>query len=166
MREYDFNNSLLVGEEGEQIVATYLHNLSQFQEIKDVRDYPEFRTLDIDFVAKTTQGEVVSLEIKTDTYDTGNLFYETFSCVETSSIGCMEKTNADYILYYFTKTKELYILHTEEFRKWVNFKSYNFRSKKLFNIRHDQTRYTSMGYLIPKKYIEGSFEYYLKIKID
>lgn len=165
MKTYDFNESILIGEAGEEIVTNYLYSLSQFEEIKDVRDYSEFREMDIDLVAKTASGDIIALEIKTDTYDSGNLFYETISYLETDSLGCMEKTSADYILYYFTKTNELYILNTEEFRKWVNHKSYNFRSKIIHNIRHDYSKYTSKGYIIPKRYMEGSFEHYLKIQI-
>lgn len=165
MRVYDFKDTINVGAQGESIIYDYLQNLDSFHEIKDVRDYPEFRDMDIDFVAQTTTSDIVSLEIKTDTYDTGNLFYEYTSCIETQSIGCMQKTQATYILYYFTKTKELYILQTDEFRQWVNDNIHTFRARQVKNWRYNGSQYTSLGYLIPKIYIENNFEYYLKIKI-
>lgn len=158
MNTYDFKDSILVGEEGERIITSYLQGLTNISAIKDVRDMDDFRDMDIDLVLKTIEGEIISIEIKTDTYDTGNLFYEYLSCIETGILGCMEKTQADYIFYYFTKTKELYILPVPQFREWVHKKTYNFQTKKLFNNRHDLSKYTSAGYLIPKRYLEGSFE--------
>lgn len=158
MNTYDFKDSILVGEEGERIITSYLQGLTNIADIRDVRDMDDFQDIDIDLVLKTIEGEIISIEIKTDTYDTGNLFYETYSCIETNSVGCMEKTQADYILYYFTKTNELYILNTAQFRAFVKEKSYNFQKKRLYNVRHDFSKYTSEGYLIPKIYLESSFD--------
>lgn len=165
MKDHEFSKSTLIGEMGEKRIMEFVKSLSFIEDIKDVSKDKQFQSLDIDLVAKLKDNSIKSIEIKTDTYDTGNLFYETMSCVETNSIGCMEKTEADLIFYYFIKTKELYILRTKELRKWFHNKKYNFQIKTLNNWRYDNSKYTSKGYAIPKRYLEGAFEHYQKYVI-
>ena len=55
-------------------------------------------------------GNVITVEAKADKVISSNIFFETISNKEKNTLGCMLKTEADYIFYYFIAFKELYIL--------------------------------------------------------
>lgn len=161
--------SLKIGEQGEDIIYDYLKNLKNVKYIEDVRDDFGYRKADIDFIVKMNHIDEYSVEVKTDNYISPNIFFETYSCVETDSIGCMRKTKAEFIFYYFLKSKELYILKTKQFNKWFDdnidkFQEKSFRNKR-FNPDKENKKdeyYTSKGYVIPKTYLEANFKHYKK----
>lgn len=160
---HDFQKSYDIGKQGEEYIIQYIKSLENVLYIEDVREDKVYQNKDIDIVVTLKNNTKVKVEIKTDTYDTGNIFYETMSCIETNSIGCIEKTQADLILYYFINTKELYIFDTKEYKKWFNNKKYNFTKKKFLNYYNNGTsKYTTEGFIIPKRYLEGSFTKYIK----
>lgn len=160
---HDMNSSLIVGEKGENIIYNYLKQHKKISNIRDVRNLYEYRKKDIDYIIDIGDMKDVGIEIKTDTYNSPNIFYETFSCIETNSIGCLRKTKATYIFYYFLKTGELYILHTEAFNKWFDRNINNFTKKQLKNKRYNGVDlYTSEGYTIPKVFLENNFKMYQK----
>lgn len=104
-----------------------------------------------------------TIEIKTDRYTSGNIFYETMSNKEYDVAGCMIKSKADFLFYYFTVTHELYIMKFNQYREWFNENIDNFNKKELKNIdRKRINTYTSVGYLIPKAYLETNFKGYKK----
>lgn len=169
MREiYEFNKSLSVGELGENIVEKYLNKLGNVKKVESVKDIRAYQKEDIDFIVHLANGKKVSVEVKSDSYKSGNLYYETKSCVEFNTLGCFEKTKADYIFYYFLNLKVLYIFKTKKFRSWVhkeimehNYNSQNskIRKKEVFNrTRNNEDIYTSQGYTIPLRYIESELK--------
>lgn len=162
-------DSLKIGECGENIIYDYLKNLENVNYIEDVRDNFGYRKLDIDFIVKMNFINEYSVEVKTDNYISPNIFFEIYSCVETNSIGCMRKTKAEYIFYYFLKSKELYILKTKQFNEWFDKNIDKFKEKSFKNKRYNPDKenkedeyYTSKGYVIPKKYLEENFKFYKK----
>lgn len=166
---HDMESSLKIGEVGEDIIYDYLKKINTVNYIDDVRDNFGYRNIDIDFIVKMNRIDEYSIEVKTDNYISPNIFFETYSCVETDSIGCMRKTKAEYIFYYFLKSKELYILKTKELNKWFDLNVDKFEEKSFRNKRYnpnpkekEDEYYTSKGYVIPKKYLESNFKGYKK----
>lgn len=167
MKTHKFGNSLKIGDEGEKIVQEFLQNNPKVANIEDVSGVDEYRDRDIDLVVKFIDGKEATVEIKTDTYTSGNIFFETVSNLEYSVPGCMYKTQADYLFYYFTKTKELYILQMGKYREWFEANKSHFTEKKLKNInRKEDGTYTSIGYTIPKVYLETYFKNHKKVVIN
>lgn len=164
---YKFENSLTVGCEGEEKIKQFLLSLNNVLKVQSVQNIKKYQIDDIDFIIEFTNKKIATIEVKTDTYKSGNLYYETKSCVEKNTIGCLEKTKANYIFYYFNKYDRLYILKTNLFREWVREEIKNFNldpdnsklnKKQVFNKRYSDNNsnnlYTSEGYTIPLYYLE------------
>ena len=105
------------GEIGEEITLSLLENNKSISEIIDVRKDKKYQKWDIDFVIKKDDKDI-KLEVKTDAlaFRTKNIVYETYSNTKYNSIGCFEKTRANYILYYVLYTNVLYIIDIKKFR--------------------------------------------------
>lgn len=163
---YDFNKSLTVGNEGETKIKNFILSLDHVESIESVQNIKKYQEEDIDFIVTFKNKSKFTIEVKTDTYKSGNLYYETKSCVERNTLGCLEKTKADYIFYYFSKYDRLYILKTNPFRNWVKNEILKFsknpsksvlNKKEVFNritFGSNKGLYTSEGYTIPLSYIE------------
>lgn len=151
---YQFKESLKAGEKGENTIIDFLLSKGQVIRIEDVRNHKGYQENDIDIIVVDKNRTRHSCEIKTDSYTSGNLFYETLSCVETGSIGCIEKTKADCILYYFENLHKLYILPADAFRRFFRDYQYMFRRASVKNYRHNGDIYTTEGYLIPLNFLE------------
>ena len=163
---YEFKNSLNIGNEGEAKVKIFLLSLNNVSSVQSVQNIKKYQDDDIDFIVTLKDFRKFTIEVKTDTYKSGNLYYETKSCIEMNTPGCLEKTKADFIFYYFNKFDRLYILKTNLFRKWVqqeihkfnlNPKNSKLNKKEVFNKRANSgpnSIYTSEGYTIPLHYLE------------
>lgn len=152
---HDYDKSINIGKCGEQIIKSYFETNPNIESIVDVSKDLEYRDKDIDFIVKLKNGEDISIELKTDTYDTGNMFYEAISNKENKVLGCMIKSKAKCLFYYFIQTKELYIIDFKAYKKWVNENNKRFAKKKVKNInkrRNDIGH--SIGLLIPKRIFE------------
>lgn len=155
---YIFKDSLYLGKEGEKIIYKYFKETNKYKQIIDVSNNKNFQEKDIDFILIDKYNQEIYIEVKTDYYDTGNIFFEIISSIETLSIGCMFKTDAHFLCYYFIKTKELYIFNVKEYIKFIMENIDRFKLKKVKN-----KTYTSLGCLIPKTFIENNFNKYKKV---
>lgn len=137
-----FQQDLKTGNIGEEIILEFLKENKATKSVLDVRNDKFFQDIDTDFIQETLQNEIYKIEVKTDTlaHKTGNLAYEHTSNKYGNTIGCFEKTRADYIFYYLTETKELYILHTESLRNYVLLNKNRFREVDMGD--------NALGYLI------------------
>lgn len=137
-----FQQDLKTGNIGEEIIFEFLKGNIATRTILDVRHDKFFQDVDIDFIQETLQSEIRKIEVKTDTlaHKTGNLAYEHTSNKYYNTIGCFEKTRADYIFYYLTETKELYILHTESLRNYVSLNKNKLREVSMGD--------SALGYLV------------------
>lgn len=161
MRTHDFKKSIVVGAEGETLIKNWLHQNPKVTDVVDVSEDKKYQNQDIDFVVHTSDGGSFTVELKTDTYTSGNIFFETMSNVEHNVKGCMYKSQADFLLYYFTETRELYMLRLEEYRKWFEENISHFKKKAFRNVnRKRDGYYTSEGYTIPKVFLEKSMTTY------
>lgn len=165
MEPYEFSKSLVVGEIGERVVENYLSQLENVSKVESVRDVREYQKKDIDFIVYMKNGRKFSVEVKSDSYKSGNLYYETKSCIELNTKGCFEKAEADFIFYYFFNLGKLYMLKTNKFRNWVRkeismyFKdpSKSVLKEKIVANKTDSSEtgiYNSLGYTIPLRYME------------
>ena len=156
---HNFKESLVIGELGEVKILDYLQRSAAVENIIDVRDNKMYRDIDVDLLVQMATGMELKLEIKTDTYRSGNMYYETVSAEETGSIGGFEKTQADYMFYYFINLQTLYILEMNEYRNWFGSKKEEFDflgyQKKPKNARWNGSTYTSVGYAFPVSILEN-----------
>ena len=115
-----FHKDNIVGQNGEYIIYNYLSNHSSTINLVDVSKDKWFQQFDIDFIQVTNDG-INKIEVKTDRIAdrTGNMVYEIYSDKRFYTLGCFEKTEADYIFYYLINTNILYIFDTQELREWV-----------------------------------------------
>ena len=160
---YEFKSSNKIGRQGEQFVKQQILELHpNVVSITDVSDDKFYQKQDIDFVVDFTSGKQATVEIKTDTYKTGNMFFETISNEEYQTKGCLMKTNADFLFYYFSNYQNgvLYIFKMKAFRKFVLDNLPHFRERRVTNTTH-----TSIGYIVPLSYIENNFAEYKKYSV-
>lgn len=160
---YEFNSSNKIGHQGEQFVKQWILELHpNVSSITDVSDDKFYQKQDIDFVVDFTNGKQATVEIKTDTYKTGNMFFETISNEEYQTKGCLMKTNADFLFYYFSNYQNgvLYIFKMKDFRKFVLDNLSHFRMRRVTNTTH-----TSIGYIVPLSYIENNFAEHKKYSV-
>lgn len=161
---HEFNKSIKIGEYGEELIKEYLKNNYRVKSFEDVSHIERYQNRDIDLIVNFIDGTACAVEIKTDTYTSGNIFYETMSNIEHNVAGCMVISKADYLFYYFTETRELYILDFDKYRMWFKENKHNFCRKLLKNKNKAGTgTYTSEGYTIPKIFLENNFRWYKKI---
>lgn len=160
---YEFNSSNKIGHQGEQFVKQWILELHpNVSSITDVSDDKFYQKQDVDFVVNFTNGKQALIEIKTDTYKTGNMFFETISNEEYQTKGCLMKTNSDFLFYYFPNYQNgvLYIFKMKAFRKFVLDNLPHFRERRVTNTTH-----TSIGYIVPLLYIENNFSEYKKYSV-
>ena len=160
---YDFNSSNKIGHQGEQFVKQWILELHpNVSSIIDVSDDKLYQKQNIDFVVDFINGKQTTVEIKTDTYKTGNMFFETISNEEYRTKGCLMKTNADFLFYYFSNYQNgvLYIFKMKAFREFVLNNLSHFRERRVTNTTH-----TSIGYIVPLSYIENNFSGYKKYSV-
>lgn len=120
MVDTNINKDFKRGKIGEDKIIDFLSSHKSTLQLIDVSYDKWFQQCDVDLLQITNNG-INKIEIKTDfmAHRTGNLAYETTSCKYTNTIGCFEKTCADYIFYYIINTNVLYIFDTLELRQWV-----------------------------------------------
>lgn len=137
-----FQKDLKVGKAGEDVVLDFLKVNGSTKNVLDVREDKLFQELDIDFIQETLYSELRKIEVKTDTlaHKTGNLAYEHTSNKYYNTLGCFEKTKADYIFYYLSEIKSVYILKVSELRNYVRLNKNRLREVSMGD--------SALGYLI------------------
>ena len=162
-RIYDFKTSNELGKIGEEITEKYLDQSNKVKSYINVTKNKKYKDKDIDFITYMKNGDVITVEAKADKVISSNIFFETISNKEKNTLGCMLKTEADYIFYYFIAFKELYILKRKQYVDWVKKEKLYLPGcdyKEFYNrATNPETGltylYTTGGYIIPKKYIVG-----------
>ena len=161
---HNFPDSNRVGKQGEKIIRKYFESCQDIIHYEDVSDKKEYQDQDIDGILWRSTGDKGTVELKTDKYTTNRIFYETDSCVERHTPGCMNKTKAEYLYYYFPGYGCMYRIKMNEYREWFEenkkeFTSATFQNKSKFN----GSIYHSRGRLIPLPWFEQNFAHWEKI---
>lgn len=133
-----------VGLIGESVTMHYLDYYCETHKdrnagFSDVREDKKYQEDDIDFVVYRKDGSSFTVEAKADTYKTGNVFLET--AVNSFAIGEDDKLlrfgkyqkaiakhskgwlykEADYIFYYFTETRQIYVFERMAAMHYLDF---------------------------------------------
>ena len=152
---YDFKTSYSVAEIGEQQIAQWLRQKGY--KVIDVSMDKQYQAQDIDFICtkldKSGRTVAHTYEVKVDTYTSGNFFFETVSNDKKHTAGCLQYSNADYLLYYFTREEEIYIFQMWEIRKYIMNNMHRFSTKTCQN-----EFYRSEGLIVPKTIIESEIK--------
>lgn len=150
MNEYNFNTSNKIGTDGVNEILKFLEKEKSILGVISVEENKSYQPKGIDFIAITNKEKLRKIEIKTDTYDTGNYFIETISNSNKNTKGCLLTTESDFIFYYFIKKKELNIINTKEFQNWFEVNQDRFSSKKCYTSA-GSGNYSTIGKLVPIK---------------
>ena len=113
-----FAEDLSFGREGEVIVRNLLESSGNFDYVIDCSNDKYFQDKDIDLLALATDGHIAKYEVKTDriAHETGNIAFE----IKTSgNIGCLAKTEADFVMYYIEGNGRLYCFNAEQMRRYL-----------------------------------------------
>ena len=150
-KEHRFAESNKAGSKGEATVIEWLNSADNVKRVTDVSDDKKWQEKDVDLLVLFDNGRMLKMEVKTDSYKTGNFFYETISNKSKGSSGCFEYTDADFIIYYYSELKILYLMETKKLRRW--FHLYKPRLEKMKKEVVNKY-YKSEGYAIPIRMIK------------
>lgn len=163
---HTMKESKKIGDAGEQLIREYYSKMDGTIDAHIVKNKRVQKDHGIDILVFKNIGQVTAVEVKTDTYKTGNMYIETTSCVETKSLGCLVKTRSDILFYYFVGFDRGYeITDMDKFQSWVDIEvekakrgDPNAMFKKcksgVPNQRYDGTIYHSDGYTVKLWYVE------------
>lgn len=106
------------GRVGEEVAWLDFLQSPKVRNVLDVREDDYFKGKDIDFLLLGQDTKVFKVEVKTDSqaHDTGNLVFETKT---NGNIGCLEKSEADWIYYYLKGSEESYVVDLAKLREYI-----------------------------------------------
>lgn len=163
------------------------------RDFMDVRKNIHYQDVDVDFICILPDGTRRTYEVKGDFTKTGNLFAEyavpTYVVDDNdrrkiitryAKLGWLYRSQADYIFYYYSAFQKIYMFDLPYFAAWVDSMSLqcNFKKRRKaipFPIRGAKnlvsedkpygSYYYGLGYIVPLKEIESSYQknHFLKI---
>lgn len=144
MVQHKFEEDNSAGKRGEKLFKEFLEKSGK--QCKDVSDDPKYQKDDIDFIVEGKSGNELSFEVKNDSKIayTGNIFYESISNVDYGTVGCFEKTKADFIVICSEPENKFYLIRSNILKDYVR----DNRSSLRYISRVEGSN--SAGYLIPK----------------
>jgi hypothetical protein len=159
LKQYNMTNTMAISDIGIQVSMRYLLDVLKYPEVLYV-DGKAVQSKDIDLIAvKEDDFGIVgaTIEVKTDRYTTGNLFFETISNIQKGTPGCLMYSEADFLHYYFVGYAMLYVMHMKMFREWVTANQHRFKTRQTSTGNEFGMFYTSEGILIPLRDIRNNF---------
>ena len=110
------------GKVGEKIVRSVLESSGKFESVWDCSEDTYFQSKDIDLLGFAKDGHIAKYEVKTDrqAHETGNIVWEHTT---SGNIGCLAKSEADFIMYYIEGNGRLYCFNTAKMRAFVKRKN-------------------------------------------
>ena len=155
VKSYTFKEKNGFSKIGISLVCSYLNSLKKTIKVDNVEDDKNYQKNDIDLVwvyKKDGKEIMISIEVKTDKYTTGNFWLETISNEELNTPGCFVKSKARYLFYYFTKWDSMYIIPLKKAKEWFLENIHRFReSKTTTKDEEGKYRHTTVGRLVPIK---------------
>jgi len=161
VKSYTFEEKNDFSKKGIDIVCKYLQKLDKTIDIKNVEDDPAYQKNDIDLVwvyKKEEDKIMISVEVKTDKYTTGNFWLETLSNEAMGTLGCFVKSKAKYLFYYFTKWDSMYIIPLKKAQPWFKENMNRFRESKTTTNVDGKYKHTTVGRLVPIEVIMKEVE--------
>ena len=176
---HNFHQSIKTGAIGEEIIKYFIEKNFAVESVVSVAGDPKYQQDDIDFIVTFKNGTKRTVEVKTDTYEV-NFFYELISNDIYNTPGCLVKTKADIVVYYFINLEIAYFIDRRHFQKW--FKEHEFdtvvdkygltepimKAKSLENVdRSGRGKYHSRGKVFSRFYFEDNFDgWYQKFELQ
>jgi len=155
-RRYGMAEAVGVANQAATDIEAWLKANPETVDVKNVELDPAYQRIDVDLLWQTLD-ETYTIEIKGDRWDkSGNFFFETDSNAELGTPGCFLYTEAQYIFYYFVKTKVLYILPMPETRDWFMPLLNTFRERSTTTPTRGGSYYTTIGRLVPIREVLAS----------
>jgi len=162
-KAYTFVEKDKFSKKGINVVYNYLNSLKKTIKVKNVENDKKYQKNDIDLVwiyRKDNKPLMISVEVKTDRYTTGNFWLETLSNEEIGTLGCFLKSKARYLFYYFTEWDNMYIIPLKKAQSWFLENLNRFReSKTTTKDENGNHKHTTVGRLVPisifMKEVEG-----------
>lgn len=149
MIQHKFEEDNSAGKRGEKLFKEFLEKSGK--SCQDVSDDPKYQKDDIDFIVKGKRGKDISFEVKNDSKIayTGNIFYESVSNVDYGTIGCFEKTKADFIVICSEQESKFYLIEANALREFVS------KNKNSLRYISRVEGSNSAGYLVPKRMVQN-----------
>jgi hypothetical protein len=146
-------------------IEAWMWSRPETLEVHNVEDDPAYRLVDVDLLWVTDKA-FYRVEIKADRlgHQTGNFFFETVSNKEKDTPGCFLYTEADLLFYYFTVTRQLYILRMPATRTWFLPRQDQFPERETTTPVGGGV-YTTIGRLIPVDIVSREVEGIWKVEI-
>ena len=147
-RKITMADGVRVAERASTEIEAWLREWYGTVNVENVEGDPDYQAKDIDLLWSTIVRDY-SIEIKADRWhETGNFFFEPVSNKEKGTPGCFLYTEADFLFYYFTEPRTLYILPMPRTRQWF------LENLARFTERETTTpvgsdHYTTVGRLVP-----------------
>ncbi len=137
-----------IAERASTEIEAWLREWSGTVNVQNVEGDPEYQARDIDLLWSTFLRDY-TIEIKADRWhETGNFFFETTSNKEKGTPGCFLYTQADFLFYYFTTPRTLYILPMPRTRTWFTAHLDRFAERETTTPIGNE-HYTTIGRLVP-----------------
>lgn len=138
-----------IGKVGEAAAKTYLSG--QGWEVKDLTACSSFYPKDIDFLISRGR-ERYYIEVKWDTriHQTGNMFIETTTNLDTNKEGWFEFCQAEFIFYGDARQQLFYVFRLEDLKDYIRKDFSHLESRKAadYNWR-GQVKKISQGLIVP-----------------
>ncbi len=144
--QYRFKDSFGLGSLGVTVTSNYLHSRPDTLYVEDVQSNPFYQKEDVDLIWHSNHGSF-KVEVKTDSHNTGNIFFETVSNLGKGSSGCILTSSAEILCYVIQASSLILAMSMKAVRGWFLDRLNSFREVK------SQTKvgsgfYTSLGRLI------------------
>ena len=146
-RTYSMRDTASVAAQAARDITRWLESDPRTLAVRNVEADPAYQRRDIDLIWQT-KGGALAIEVKGDRYDqTGNFFFETVSNREAGTPGCFLYTEADFVYYYFVRSRQLFLLPMPATRDWFQARLAGFRETST-TTPYPGGHYTTVGRLV------------------
>lgn len=148
-RQYPVADTFHAADLAARELEAWLWSRPETVDVHNVEADPACRQIDVDLLWLTEKA-AYKVEIKADRlgHRTHNFFFETISNQEKGTPGCFLYTEADLFFYYFTETRQLYILPMPATRTWFLPRQDQF-PERATTTPAGKGHYTTVGRLVP-----------------
>ncbi len=164
-RQYPLSNTMPAAHHAARELEAWLWMRPETLDVHNVEADPAYQKMDVDLLW-ITEKTYYKVEIKADRlgHQTGNFFFETTSNKEKGTPGCFLYTEADLFFYYFTQTRELYILPLPVTRAWFLSQQDQFPERET-TTPIGREHYTTVGRLVPVEIVSRDVKGVRKVKL-
>lgn len=158
IKTYSFNEKNNATKKTELLIKEWYEDNNWL--VLDVSNMKGYQEKDIDLIAYLDSIESQTmLEIKSDTYESPNYFAETISNTTKNTLGCWMKTEADLLMYYFEKTKEVHVIPVKEAQQYIKDNYNNLKTVKVgTKDNRGRVLYYTEGKLVNKKQLQKAID--------